>query len=353
MAQIHHQHTSRSHIYIRIAVYTICIAIIILMIGAILVLRTKERAFEQAFISTETHTVFNDTQTLPPTQFPIGVNPQQKEITETNDIDAFIALELTANDIPERGTTAWIQKVIAKLAAMPWYQQLASPTGRILIIESGERREQVAKHFGDILDWDTEARTAFLTHIASTTPELREGKFYPDQYVVGKDATPAMVAELVFDRFTDEVVEHYTRDIEKIVPLTTTLTLASLLEREAYDFEDMRQIAGVIWNRLFIDMNLQIDATLQYAKGSAPSEPWWPQVRPKDKFIDSPYNTYQNEGLPPAPIANPSVAAIIAALNPRMTDCMFYFHDSDGGFHCTPTYEEHVTLLKAYYGKGK
>jgi UPF0755 protein len=100
-------------------------------------------------------------------------------------------------------------------------------------------------------------------------------------------------------------------------------------------------------------MRLQIDATLQYAKGSNPQHVWWPKVTPSDKYIASAYNTYKNEGLPPAPIANPSMEAIIAALNPKKTDCMYYFHDKKAGFHCTKTYEEHVALLKEYYGKGK
>ena len=65
------------------------------------------------------------------------------------------------------------------------------------------------------------------------------------------------------------------------------------------------------------------------------------------------YNTYQNKGLPPGPIATPSMAAVLAALNPKNTDCIFYFHDARGNFHCTENYKEHVRLLKKYYGQGK
>jgi UPF0755 protein len=133
-----------------------------------------------------------------------------------------------------------------------------------------------------------------------------------------------------------------------------TLIVASLLEREAYDFDDMRYISGIICNRLFINMRLQIDATMQYAKANKLKNPgandWWPTPVPADKFIDSPYNTYKYAGLPPTPIANPSIDAIIAALNPRKTDCLFYFHDPHGKFYCTKTYEEHVALLKQVYG---
>jgi UPF0755 protein len=101
-------------------------------------------------------------------------------------------------------------------------------------------------------------------------------------------------------------------------------------------------------------MPLQLDASLQYARGSNSSEAkWWPKVRPADKYIKSPYNTYANKGLPPAPIANPSVESVIATLNPKQTDCLFYFHDPRGKFYCTKTYEDHVTMLKKVYGQGR
>jgi UPF0755 protein len=101
-------------------------------------------------------------------------------------------------------------------------------------------------------------------------------------------------------------------------------------------------------------MNLQIDATLQYVKATkSTTGPWWPTVVPADKYHKSPYNTYMQSGLPPTPIASPSVAAIVAALNPVKTSCYFYFHDKLGEMHCAPTYAEHVSLLKKYYGQGK
>ncbi len=155
------------------------------------------------------------------------------------------------------------------------------------------------------------------------------------------------------ERFTSEILNKYDKTVAEKVPLNEALIIASLLEREAYDFTDMRYISGIIWNRMFIDMPLQIDATLQYVRGSKASEAkWWPVPKPADKYLKSPYNTYKNTGLPPTPIANPSVEAVVAALNPRSTECMFYFHDKNGGFHCTKTYKEHVANIKKYYGQG-
>lgn len=101
-------------------------------------------------------------------------------------------------------------------------------------------------------------------------------------------------------------------------------------------------------------MPLQLDATLQYAKGSRASEKeWWPVPKPADKYLKSPFNTYANKGLPPAPIANPSAASVLAALNPVPTDCYYYFHADNAEYYCSKTYEEHVRKLRAVFGRGK
>lgn len=286
-------------------------------------------------------------------QFPIGVNPSKKEIIENKTVATFFDDHISLKNGQSGIHTSWLGKAIGKLALMGWYQNLASISSRILVIESGERKEQIADHFTKILGWTSSQKNDFLKAIENAKPELTDGKFFPGTYTAARGSSPDVIVPLITDRFQNEVLSRYGTAIEAVVPLNDALIIASLLEREAYDFEDMRLIAGVIWNRLFIGMNLQIDATLQYAKGSNPNEPWWPRVVPDDKYIISLYNTYKNSGLPPAPIANPSLDSILAALNPRKTDCMYYFHDKHAEFHCSKTYEEHVAALKQYYGQGK
>lgn len=288
-----------------------------------------------------------------PPQFPIGVNPEKKEITENPRTQEFYEEHFDVSESELSFHAPWLQHVLGKLALFSLYQNLASASSRILVIQPGERHEQIAQNFKKILGWSGEEKTEFITLVTERIPSIREGKFQPGTYSVLRDATPSDVATLIADRFHSDVLEHYGPEIESVVSLEEALIVASLLEREAYDFEDMRHISGVIWNRLFSSMRLQIDATLQYVKGSNPQQPWWPQVRPSDKYIASLYNTYMHEGLPPTAIANPSPQAILAALNPSATECIFYFHDKKGGFHCTKTYEEHVSMLKKYYGRGK
>lgn len=342
------RHSIRRFVFISVVtfVFTIPIAVsIVYFVG-----KTYE------YIETDVHTSVvtevtkgNDT---PP--FPVGVNPAKKLITEQANIEEYLNKPTSETDSGAVVIkTSFIKKAIAKLALFDWYQNLAAGASRILVIEPGERKEQVAQNFAKILKWTDDEKREFLANIISTDPVLFEGKFTPGSYVVAREVKPASVAPLIIERFNKDVLERYPARIENTVPLQDALTIASLLEREAYDFEDMRYISGVIWNRLFIDMNLQIDSTLQYAKGTASVKAWWPKPIPADKYLDSLYNTYQNSGLPPTPIANPSLDAILAALNPRVTDCYYYFHDRKGGFHCTATYEEHIALLKQYYGRGK
>lgn len=290
---------------------------------------------------------------VPVAPFPVGVDPENKLINENPELENFIASEGRARwHFPSLIPSGKFARFIAKLSRSPWYQ-MAIPGGRLLVIFPGERKEEVAQNFGSILRWSGDEKQRFISLVTSEDPEISEGKFYPERYLVAVDASPDDVATMVNDRFESEVLARYDEDAVAILPLEEALVIASLLQREARDFTDMREISGVIWNRLFIDMNLQLDATLQYIKGSDPGQPWWPVPVPADKYLTSPYNTYQNKGLPPGAIANPSLEAILAALNPKTTDCLFYFHANGGEFYCSEDYDEHVSKLREIYGRGR
>lgn len=295
-------------------------------------------------------------------QFPVTVDPRNKTIVESTQVNAF--LESNGSPLQAAAGSAgnafeavftWIAVAISDA---PWYQGVAAVTmggNRLVAITPGMRKEQVALVFARVLDWDTQQKKELMTASSSDASlPLLEGSFSPGVYSVTEGTTPALAQTLINNRFKDDVLDHYGPEIEKVVPLEQALTIASLIEREAGGADDMRLISGIIWNRLFINMRLQIDATLQYAKANtAAARSWWPGVIPADRFRVSPYNTYMHAGLPPAPIANPSVAAILAALNPKSTACLFYFHDASRQFHCSDTYAGHVALLKQYYGRGK
>ncbi len=350
------QNTTRTLYWVkRVTLVAACLIFTGSMVVAYVVIQGRSIVSQhEASYMVASHEIGDALSSTTPDTFPIGVNPHTKLIAE----DPALAEFVDEHVLPTDGSlsvlhTNFFTRVLGKLALHSWYQNIAMLSSRVLVIEPGERKEQVADNFAKILNWNAEEKDDFLERIKNEAPTLEEGKLFPGTYTTSRDATPSDVAPLVLEKFNNAVLARYTPRIEAQVPLNDTLVIASLLEREARDFDDMRHISGVIWNRLFAGMRLQIDATLQYAKGTKSRSAWWPRVLPADKYVVSAYNTYKHDGLPPTPIANPSLEAIIAALNPVSTDCMFYFHDSKGGFHCTVTYEEHVALLKQYYGRGK
>jgi len=279
--------------------------------------------------------------------FPIGVDPQTTTITEQAIVPEFYQQHLAQ---AQQANTGWLNRLASRLQSQAMFQQLASATSRIVVIWSGERTEEIANNIGAVLRWDPAQRAEFIARMETNEFGFTQGYAVPGQYITHRYATPEDIATVLNQAFTAEVDDRYSDDVQAVVPLSDALIIASLIEREASDFENMREISGVIWNRLFIDMPLQLDASLQYFKTADDTDTnFWPAVRPPDKFLDSPFNTYQNGGLPPAPIANPSVAAIVATLNPRVTDCLYYFHSRDREYFCSVTYEEHVRKLRAVY----
>lgn len=177
----------------------------------------------------------------------------------------------------------------------------------------------------------------------------KEGYLFPDTYDFTPEASASDVVKRMAIRF-DEVSSEIPQD-----KLGEIVILASLLEREAATAEEMPQVAGVIQKRLEAGWPLQIDATVQYALGSATCKKidcdWWKKdLTKEDLRLNSPYNTYVHSGLPVAPIANPGKDALAAATNPVVGTAWFYLHDLNGKIHFADTIVQHnrniCTFLK-------
>lgn len=173
-----------------------------------------------------------------------------------------------------------------------------------------------------------------------------EGYLFPDTYYFTEKQTMddivSKLASTMEGVFTDEYIK---RADELGLSLHQVLTLASLIEREAYNDAERSAVSGVIHNRLDIDMILQIDATVIYGLGQGKEH--MTRVLYADLEKDNPYNTYKNIGLPPGPIVCPVRKSIEAALYPEDND-YFYYVLGDGGHVFAKTYNEHLVNVAKY-----
>lgn len=216
-----------------------------------------------------------------------------------------------------------------------------------ITIPEGLRKEQIGERFAEILGWTEQELSDWNTVYTRMQFDYREGVYFPDTYLVKAHEKNYEVAQRMISHFNEVFSPYIGEFSDQDILWTTGLKVASLIERETADPADMPIISGIIWNRLIQGMRLQIDATLQYAQGKQNGK-WWAPVDPQNKNLDSPYNTYLYEGLPPTPICNPGLSAIKAAANPAETDCLFYLHDNSGVMHCSVTYEQHLQNIENY-----
>ncbi|HEX4104514.1 MAG TPA: endolytic transglycosylase MltG, partial [Candidatus Paceibacterota bacterium] len=185
-------------------------------------------------------------------------------------------------------------------------------------------------------------------------PDYFEGVYFPDTYLIPTSSTPAEVAARLVAQFNTSFAPYAAEALQQNIKWTTALTLASIIQREAAGPQDMALVSGILWNRLLATppMKLQVDSTVQYARGNADaatgSDGWWAPIAPADESINSPYNTYLNAGLPPHPISDPGLDAIAAALNPASTSCLYYIHDASGTIHCSATYAGQQANIQEY-----
>ncbi|KXK08629.1 MAG: putative aminodeoxychorismate lyase [Microgenomates bacterium OLB22] len=182
--------------------------------------------------------------------------------------------------------------------------------------------------------------------------KAREGYLFPDTYLIPRDATIDQIIAILQANFDRKFsLELQKKAQAKGLTKDEVVILASLVEREARTQKNRQIVASILRRRLEIGMALQIDATVQYAVGyDAASASWWkPNLTRQDLAISSPYNTYRYPGMPPGPIASPSLSSIQAVIDASSTPYLYYISDRTGKtMHYAATLEEHNENIAKY-----
>jgi len=224
----------------------------------------------------------------------------------------------------------------------------SEPQLKWITIPEGLRKEEIGERLAKELHWSNEELEKWNTTYTAMQYDYREGVYFPDTYLIPTDENGLDTAKRMINRFNERFAGFPEKFTAKNIKWTTALTLASIIQREAAGSHDMPLIAGILWNRLDQNKQLEIDATVQYARGKTENG-WWSPIKGSDtRSIESPFNTYLNKGLPPHPISNPGMDAIEAVLNPEATDCIYYLHDSEGIIHCSASFAEHELNIDQY-----
>jgi UPF0755 protein len=286
-------------------------------------------------------------------QFTIPLGSSQSDVIGSLKAQGFIKnADLFLLILKARGESGKMQpggyRISKSMDALAVARALGKPPEMIwVVIPEGLRKEEIAAILAKDLGWSAAEEQEFITQDTTTNPNYIEGVYFPDTYLISTTETSLEVAQRLQSTFNEMFAPYLLEANSENIKWTTALTVASIIQREAAGASDMPLISGIIWNRLLKKMPLDIDSTVQYARGDTP-DGWWAPITPADEKIVSPYNTYLNAGLPPHPISDPGIEAISAALNPATTTCLYYLHDSSGQIHCSATYAGQVANIKLY-----
>lgn len=177
----------------------------------------------------------------------------------------------------------------------------------------------------------------------NTSPE---GLFFPDTYRYTRGTSDFAILQTAYQAMNKRLAQEWQNraaDLPYKTPYEA-LIVASLIEKETAKDSERPLIAGVIINRLKKNMLLQIDPTVIYGIGNN----YHLKLRSADLKMDTPFNTYLHQGLPPTPIALPSMASLHWALHPMVSNHLYFMAKGDGSHYFSTSLNEHHQAVQRY-----
>lgn len=194
-------------------------------------------------------------------------------------------------------------------------------------------------------DVDNLKKYEFL--FSSSNSKDLEGFLFPDTYRIYKNAEAQDIVLKMLDNFNKKLTPKMREEIKKQgKSIYDIIIMASIIQKEVPAFEDMKLASDIFWRRIKKGIPLQSCATIAYILGVSKK-----QYSYEDTRVESSYNTYINYGLPPAPICNPGIAAIEAAIYPQANEYWYFLSNSENGETVfSKTLDEHNKNKAKYLG---
>ena len=256
---------------------------------------------------------------------------------------------VAVGDLRSEKVAPGAHRLTLKISAQQALDQLLDPARipNLIKVNEGMWKSEIQSALKSYGFTNAQIKDAFSKVLLPKGFSDSEGLLFPAQYSFA-EGTPALeaVQEMV-DRFSREPqAKELLKGSKKYSPLQL-LIIASIVQAEG-DTKDFTKVARVVYNRLAIDMPLQMDSTVHFIK----------KVRGEiflsrnSTLLNSPYNTYRRYGLPPGPIGSPGSVAIAAALNPAPGDWLYFITVAPGDTRFTSSIEEFNTW-KVLYTKNR
>lgn len=240
-------------------------------------------------------------------------------------------------------------RLTAKISAQQAFDQLLDPTRipNLIKINEGMWKSEIQSALNSYGFTKAEIKNAFSQLQLPQGFSDSEGLLFPAQYSFAEGTSALRAVQEMIDRFSREPkAKQLLKGGKKYSP-QQLLIIASIVQAEGVP-EDFTKVARVVYNRLEIDMPLQMDSTVHFIK----------KIRGEiflsrnSTLLNSPYNTYQRYGLPPGPIGSPGSAAIAAALNPASGNWLYFITVAPGDTRFTSSIEE-FNSWKVLYTKNR
>ncbi len=256
----------------------------------------------------------------------------------------YISPQLTIPDIAHGLTDGRLRQVSIRFLAGSRWEEMAAALARTTPAQID------AAEFGAIVTRQQRFDLSRYTFLAGLSADATlEGFLFPDTYILPPDADAADLVHAMLQNFDRQVTPAMRQAYGGHgLTLREAVIIASVVQREAVVDEERPLIASVFLNRIVEGMYMQADPTVQYAVGLQPeTNSWWKSpLSLEDLRVDSPYNTYLYGGLPPGPIANPSLGALEAVAFPADSPFLFFVADcgpdANGRHLFGITYDEHL-----------
>ena len=276
------------------------------------------------------------TVTLPKGSITKSIEHLKSQGYELTTVDIYILAYFLKQ--PKSGT---LEIGEGKMSRISFLQKLSSAKEAINIVTliPGETRpiflEEIAKKY----KLDKSKLDTYYSEFSS----YKEAGIVPETYHIAQNSNEKSLIKILIEQSDKKYKQLSMKHLKKYdkEEWLKVLTIASVVQKEAANNEEMPIVASVVYNRLNIDMPLQMDGTLNYGKYSHV------KVTPKRiKEDKSGFNTYANKGLPPYPVCSVSIQAIEATLNPKETDYLYFMKNKEGVHDFTNSYKEHLKNIK-------